>query len=174
MARYKVGKRSFSLIKDDCRLSNENSFALVTTDTELNAPLTNSMSRTGHDIFIFLCLCRVDYEVALAWRNSSFPHRFHLDLWFDKNIPLLLWIHTTMSASLCLMQRAKHSKLTSLLIAVTHGEFQTKSLSRIIITKAERQTLWCMMGLTLFSIRCWRGNSLLVGCNCNISMLQRF
>lgn len=104
MARYKVGKRSFSLIKDDCRLSNENSFALVTTDTELNAPLTNSMSRTGHDIFIFLCLCRVDYEVALAWRNSSFPHRFHLDLWFDKNIPLLSWIHATMSASLCLMQ----------------------------------------------------------------------
>lgn len=85
MARYKVGKRTFSLIKDDCRLSNENSFALVTTDTELNAPLTNSMSRTGHDIFIFLCLCRVDYEVALAWRNSSFPHRFHLDLWFDKH-----------------------------------------------------------------------------------------
>lgn len=75
---------------------------------------------------------------------------------------------------LCVPNRTAHSAQMLLMIVVMHDKSKTKSPCRKIMTIAQYQTSWCMMGHMLCSIKCWRGIFPAAHCNCNVIMLLRF
>lgn len=66
--------------------------------------------------------------------DSSFPHGSHLDLWFDEKNPTFV-VNPYNSVGFTGFHGVIEQNIPPL-IAVMHGEFQTKSLCRIMINKS--------------------------------------